>query len=67
MGERGEREGIGGDFVRKLQEKPKKYYTEFSTGAEKKSQESAKRYAKRSRQRPFKLPEALATNDRGED
>jgi len=30
-------------------------------------QESAKRYAKRSKQRPFKLPEALATNDRGKD
>jgi len=31
------------------------------------SQESAKRYANRSRQRPFKLPEAPATNDRDKD
>ena len=31
------------------------------------NQESAKRYAKRSRQWPFKLPEALATNDRDKD
>ena len=32
------------------------------------NQESVKRYAaKGSKQRPFKLPEALATNDRGKD
>ena len=63
MGERGEREGIGGDFV--PNSIIRNVEREISTGAE--VQASAKRYAKRSRQWPFKLPEALATSDRGED
>ena len=62
---RGERERRSSDFF--FGDGP------ISTGTEcyvwfQSNQESVKRYAaKGSKQRPFKLPEALATNDRGKD